>query len=89
MVRWVPHQKMVADVDPARGNDALNQFLRSGWLSLVDVHEELLNRKTDGNFRKRSHRASQQRLSAEYEEQGHAFFAELWWKLANLVWGEL
>ena len=62
MVRWVPYQKMVVLPDEGRsneGNDALNQFLRSGVLSLVDVSDELSVWKTDPSFKKRSHAASQ------------------------------
>ncbi|CAK9075801.1 unnamed protein product [Durusdinium trenchii] len=55
MVRWVPHQKMLVDsltkLDPLKANDALHQFLRSGWLSLVDVQEELTCRKTDPAYK--------------------------------------
>ena len=72
MVRWVPHQKMVVDSltkdDPSRANDALNHFLRTGLLSLVDVQEELRARKFDARFKRRSHGASQSRLLEEYQQ---------------------
>ena len=65
MVRWVPHQKLIVDCltkeDPLRGNDALNQFLKTGILSLVDVDTELVARKSDPSFRRRSHAASRAR----------------------------
>ena len=77
MVRWVPHQKMLVDcltkLDPSRANDALHQFLKSGWLSLVDVDQELVQRREDPAFRRRSHSASQRRLL--YEEQHRALFS--------------
>ncbi|CAE7202644.1 unnamed protein product [Symbiodinium sp. CCMP2456] len=83
MVRWVPHQKMVADAltksDPMKANGALDQFLRSGRLSLVDVECELKHRAEDPNFRSRSHAASVARLSREYEEQGFSFWSTLIW----------
>ncbi|OLQ04125.1 hypothetical protein AK812_SmicGene12846 [Symbiodinium microadriaticum] len=45
MVRWIPHQKMLADgltkEDPFRGNGALEHFLRTGVLSFVDMDAEL------------------------------------------------
>ncbi|CAE7837485.1 unnamed protein product, partial [Symbiodinium necroappetens] len=45
MVRWVPHQKMLVDAltkaDPMKANGAMDQFLKTGTLSLVDVSEEL------------------------------------------------
>jgi len=89
MVRWVPHQKMVVDpltkLDPARGNDALNQFLKSGWLSLVDVKEEMNQRKSDVAFRRRSHSASHKRLQAEYEANVEQLFCQL---LVNNSWGD-
>ena len=79
-VRWVPHQKMVVGpltkLDPA-GNDALNQFLKSGWLSLVDVKEEMKQRKSDVAFRRRSHSASHKKLQAEYEANVEQLFCQL------------
>lgn len=81
MVRWVPHQKMLVDsltkLDPLKANDALHQFLRSGWLSLVDVQEELTCRKTDPAYKRRSHHASQQRLLSEYQQQLTEFLSLL------------
>ena len=87
MVRWVPHQKMLVDCltkeDPMRANDALNHFLRSGVLSLVDVADELAARKHDSSFRKRSNLASRERLAEEYQEN---FL--LWLEpLVNNNWG--
>eukprot|EP00913_Durusdinium_trenchii_P016808 g15798.t1 len=62
MVRWVPHQKMLVDgltkLDPLKANDALHQFIRSGWLSLVDVQEELGHRKEDPAFKRRTEAAA-------------------------------
>ena len=88
MVRWVPHQKMIVDVltklDPAKANDALNHFLKSGWLCLVDVSEEMAHRKSDMNYRRRSHSASEKRLQAEYEANASQLFGCL---LANISWG--
>ena len=81
MVRWVPHQKMVVDpltkMDPVKANDAMNQLIKSGWLSLVDVSEELANRKSDVAYRRRSHAASERRLLSEYEEQAFCLFTFL------------
>ena len=81
MVRWVPHQKMVVDpltkMDPVKANDAMNQLIKSGWLSLVDVNEELANRKNDVAYRRRSHAASERRLLSEYEEQAFCLFTFL------------
>ncbi|CAE7403523.1 unnamed protein product, partial [Symbiodinium necroappetens] len=62
MVRWVPHQKMVVDVltkvDPLKANGAMDQFLRSGQLSLVDVDAEIAARASDPRNKSRSHSAS-------------------------------
>ena len=81
MVRWVPHQKMAVDAltksDPMKSNGALDQFLRSGMLSLVDVQEELEYRAQDPKHKSRSHAASVSRLSREYENQGAAFWSTL------------
>ena len=83
MVRWVPHQKMLADAltkaDPMTANGALDQFLRTGRLSLVDVQSELQHRAEDPRYRSRSHAASVARLSREYEEQGFTFWSTLIW----------
>ena len=81
MVRWVPHQKMVVDPltksDPMRSNGALDQFLRSGMLSLVDVQDELRYRASDPRHKSRSHAASVSRLLREYETQGATFWSTL------------
>ena len=62
MIRWLPHQKMIADCltkeSLDRSNGALVQFLKSGWLSLVNVEEELEHRRTDPSYRKRSLKGS-------------------------------
>jgi hypothetical protein len=77
MIRWVPHQKMLVDCltkeSLERGNGPLQQFLRSGWLSLVDVSEELRKRKEDPAFKNRSHRASSERARREFEAGLQAF----------------
>lgn len=82
MIRWVPHQKMPIDAltkeDPSKANDALNHFLKTGWLSLVDVEDEPKARKTDASFRRRSQHASRQRLTDEYVEQMNSFLQSLW-----------
>ena len=87
MVRWVPHQKMVVDCltkeDPLKANDALNQFIKTGILSLVDIQEELQARKCDPSFRRRSHAASRERLLGEYQES----FVQLTQSLVNYIWG--
>ena len=89
MVRWVPHQKMVVDpltkLDPGKGNDALNHFLKTGKLCLVDVDEELHHRKHDSSYRRRSHAASEQRMKAEYETNLFQWFTDL---LINDNWGD-
>ncbi|CAE7223309.1 unnamed protein product [Symbiodinium sp. KB8] len=80
-VRWVPHQKMLADSmtksDPLRANGALEQLLKTGVFSLVDVSEEFANRATDSKFRSRSHSASAARLLREYELNGNLVTAVL------------
>eukprot|EP00439_Symbiodinium_sp_Y106_P067741 s4909_g11.t1 len=82
-VRWVPHQKMLADAmtkpDPMKANGALEQMLKTGVFSLVDVAEELANRASDPRFRARSHSASAARLLREYETDGLAFWSTLIW----------
>lgn len=92
MVRWVPHQKMLADsvtkMDPLHANDALNQFLKSGWLSLVDVAEEVQNRQQDPTFKRRSHKASHDRLLGEYANQCSLFVQVLQDRLINEIWGD-
>ena len=76
MIRWVPHQKMLVDCltkeSLERGNGPLQQFLR-GWLSLVDVSEELRKRKEDPAFKNRNHRASSERARREFEAGLQAF----------------
>ena len=80
-VRWVPHQKMVADSmtkpDPLKANGALEQTLKTGILSLVDVGEELAYRAADARHKARSHSASTARLLREYEENGLTFWSTL------------
>ena len=87
MVRWVPHQKMIVDCltheDPLRANDALNQLLRTGILSLVDVAQELASRKLDPMYRRRSHAASRERLLGKYRES----FVQWTSTLVNDIWG--
>ncbi|CAK8995356.1 Uncharacterized protein SCF082_LOCUS4325, partial [Durusdinium trenchii] len=91
MVRWVPHQKMLVDcmtkLDPMKANDAMTQFLRSGWLSLVDISEELDKRKDDPTYKRRSHLASKKRLLNEYEGQMSQFLSHLI-LLANKIGGD-
>ena len=80
-VRWVPHQKMIADSmtkpDPLKANGALEQTLKTGILSLVDVGEELAYRAADTRHKARSHSASTARLLREYEENGLTFWSTL------------
>ena len=77
MIRWLPHQKMIADCLTKetldRSNGALVQFLKSGWLSMVDVSEELEHRRVDPSYRKRSLKGSTERLQREYEENFQGF----------------
>lgn len=77
MIRWVPHQKMLVDCmtkeSIEKSNGAMTQFLKSGWLSLVDVQQELHNRKHDASFKNRSHKASTDRLLKEYADQMQAY----------------
>lgn len=77
MIRWIPHQKMIVDcmtkTSLKKGNGALLQFLKSGWLSLVDVDRELQNRKDDVAYRRRSNKASSERLQKEYADSLQAF----------------
>ena len=48
MARWAPRQKMLVDcVTKLEANVALNQYCKSGWLSLIDVATELERRKAD------------------------------------------
>ena len=83
MVRWAPHQKMLVDTltkaDPFRGNGAMEMFLKSGWLSLVDVAAELSQRAQDVKFRRRSHSASMARLVQEYQQDFYAVMSTLIW----------
>ena len=87
MIRWVPHQKMLVDCmtkeSIEKGNGAMTQFLRSGWLSLVDVQEELNHRKTNAAYRSRSLKASTDRLLKEYADQLQMFCHD---SLVNLKW---
>lgn len=77
MIKWVPHQKMLVDCltkdSLKRSNGALTQFLKSGWLSLVDVAQELEHRKNDVAYRRRSLKASSDRLMKECQEDLHLF----------------
>ncbi|CAE7227094.1 unnamed protein product [Symbiodinium sp. CCMP2456] len=81
MVRWTPHQKMLVDAltkaDPLRSNGAMDCFLKTGLLSLVDVETELRQRSEDVRFRRRSHSASAARLAQEYEAAHTAFWSTL------------
>ncbi|CAE7233206.1 unnamed protein product [Symbiodinium natans] len=83
-VRWTPHQKNIVDsltkIDPLKGNGAMEDFLKSGILSLVDVKEELENRASDPRFRRRSHSASVARLLQEHQND----YMTLW---STLIWG--
>ncbi|CAE7298113.1 unnamed protein product, partial [Symbiodinium microadriaticum] len=84
MVRWTPHQKNIVDgltkSDPLKSNGAMEDFIRQGVLSLVDVSEELQNRASDARFRRRSHSASIARRAEEHKEA----HVTLW---AALIWG--
>ena len=84
MVRWAPRQKMLVDsltkADPLKGNGAMEAFLKSGSLSLVDVATELAHRSTDVRYRRRSHAASAARLAQEYQDN-------FWSLLSTLIWG--
>ena len=87
MIRWVPHQKMLVDCmtkeSIEKSNGAMSQFLKSGWLSLVDVQEELAHRKNDAAFKNRSHRASTNRLLKEYADQLQSFCISVWSTLSG------
>ena len=74
-------------LDPMKANDAMTQFLRSGWLSLVDISEELDKRKDDPTYKRRSHLASKKRLLNEYEGQMSQFLSHLI-LLANKIGGD-
>ena len=57
--RWAPRQTMIVDpttkLDPTKG---MNQLVKAGWLSIVDVpRDKLESRKADVTYRRRSHRA--------------------------------
>ena len=84
MVRWTPHQKNIVDgltkSDPLKSNGAMEDFIRQGVLSLVDVSEELQNRASDARFRRRSHSASIARRAEEHKDA----HVTLW---AALIWG--
>ncbi|CAE6937198.1 unnamed protein product [Symbiodinium sp. CCMP2456] len=84
MVRWSPHQKNLVDsltkLDPLKGNGAMDEFLKQGTLSLVDVKEELENRATDPKFRRRSHAAAVARLIDEHRSD----YFGLW---STIIWG--
>ena len=83
MVRWTPHQKNVVDgltkADPLKSNGAMEDFIRQGVLSLVDVAEELHNRATDPRFKRRSHSASIARRAEEHREAHMTLWAALIW----------
>ena len=83
MVRWVPHQKMLVDAltkaDPMKANGAMDQFLRTGILSLVDMSEEMRCRAQDARYKKRSHAASVTRLITEYQRDAETFWSTLIW----------
>ena len=51
-----------------KANGALDAYLKSGSLSLVDVDVELANRAADQRFRRRSHAASVACLIQEYHQ---------------------
>ena len=80
-VWWVPHQKMLADAmtkpDSQKASGALEQMLKTGIFSLVDVSEELANSASDSRFHARSHSASAARLLREYEHNGLLFWSTL------------
>jgi len=81
MVRWTPHQKNIVDgltkSDPLKSNGAMEDFIRQGMLSLVDVAEELQNRASDVRFRRRSHSASIARRAEEQREAHITLWAAL------------
>ena len=81
MVRWAPHQKNIVDsltkADPLKGNGAMEEFLKQGMLSLVDVREELANRAADVKYKRRSHSASVARLIEEYQGEYLALWSTL------------
>ena len=89
MVRWVPHQKMIVDpltkLDPAKANDILNHFLKSGWLCLVDVGEEMHQRKHDKFYKRRNHAVSERRLRGEYGANTFQFFQEFLVNISNSI----
>ena len=72
---------MVVDVltkaGPMKANGAMDQFLRSGQLSLVDVDHEIAARASGPRNKSRSHSTSVARLAREYEQQGQAFWSTL------------
>ena len=86
-VRWTPHQKMVVDCltkdDPLRSNGAMEVFLKTGRLGFVDVQEELKSRKDDMSLRRRSHKASLERLSREYQDNLVLLVQQLWSTLSR------
>lgn len=76
-------------IDPLRANDALNQFLKSGRLNLVDVAEELQKRQQNPiwpTFKKRNHKAFHERLLEEHESQLTLFVKDLEGRLINEIW---
>ena len=87
MVRWIPHQKMIVDAltkaDPAKSNGAMDMYLRSGTLSLVDVAAELSCRAADAKYKNRSHAASVARLVKEYQQDAEQFWSTLIWGDCN------
>ena len=83
MVKWVPHQKMTVDAltkaDPMKASGATDHFLKTGFLSLVDIQQELALRASDLKNKNRSNAASVARLLREYEQQGQHFWSTLIW----------
>lgn len=70
-IKWVPRQKML--VRCLTKNGALTQFLKSAWFSFADVKEELELRRNHAAYRRRSLKASSDRLRKEYQQDFRLF----------------
>ena len=90
-VRWVSHQKMLVDTmtkdDLDRGNGALLIFLRTGVMSFVPESEELILRKEDPDYRRRSNKACNERAQREMEHEMHSLCCSIFVEVRETLIG--
>ena len=94
LVRWTPHQRMIADLltkaDVTKGNGALLHMLKSGNLR-IDEEKNELQRRHDGAARSRTRAATERLLQSEAEDEQSSFLL-LFLRMASKVrkdYGEL